>query len=154
MLAPPAHSETGGNPAADTDAIRYEAIELVNRLYRLEQELLYPVHTQVSVFLSVAENSRVQPHSVSIAIDGGKVTDHLYTQKEIEALNTGGIQRLYTGNIPLGNHKLRVSFRQSRKDGSVQADTLDYKFNKDETAENIEIIVDSRKPPIAIQSRN
>ena len=106
------------------------------------------------MFLSVAENSRVQPHSVSIAIDGGTVTDHLYTQKEIEALNTGGIQRLYTGNIPLGNHKLRVSVRQSRKDGSVQADTLDYKFNKDETTENIEIIVDNRNPPIAIQSRN
>ena len=31
MLAPPAHSETVGNPAADSDAIKYEAIELVNR---------------------------------------------------------------------------------------------------------------------------
>ena len=37
---------------------------------------------------------------------------------------------------------------------SVQTSELDYKFNKDETAENIEIIVDNRKPPIAIQSRN
>ena len=154
VLAPAAHGETGGKPSADAEAIRYEAIELVNRLHRLEQELLYPVHTRVAVFLSVAENSRVQPHSVSITIDGGKVTDHLYTQKEIDGLKTGGIQRLYTGNIVPGNHKLRVSFRQSGKDGSVQANELEYKFNKDEKAENIEIVVDNRKPRIAIQSRN
>ncbi len=154
ILAPTAHGETGGKPAADAEAIRYEAIELVNRLHQLEQELLYPVHTRVAVYLSVAENSRALPHSVSIEIDGGKVADHLYTQKEVDALNTGGIQRLYTGNIVPGNHKLRVSFRQSGKDGSVQADELEYKFNKDEKAENIEIVVDNRKPRIAIQSRN
>ena len=42
VLALPAHSETGNNPAADTETIKYEAVELVNRLHRLEQELLYP----------------------------------------------------------------------------------------------------------------
>jgi hypothetical protein len=54
----------------------------------------------------------------------------------------------------MGNHKLRVRFRQLRKDGSVQTDELDYKFSKNEKAENIEIVVDNRKPHIAIQSRN
>ena len=154
VLALPAHSETGNKPAADTETIKYEAVELVNRLHRLEQELLYPVHTRVSVFLSVAEDSRARPHSVSVVIDGSKVTDHIYTQKEIGALGSGGIQRLYTGNILMGNHKLRVRFRQLRKDGSVQTDELDYKFSKNEKAENIEIVVDNRKPHIAIQSRN
>ena len=149
----PVHSETGNKPA-DTETIKYEAVELVNRLHRLEQELLYPVHTRVSVFLSVAENSRARPHSVSVEIDGSKVTDHIYTQKEIGALGSGGIQRLYTGNILMGNHKLSVRFRQLRKDGSVQTDELDYKFSKNEKAENIEIVVDNRKPHIAIQSRN
>lgn len=153
VLALPAHSETGNKPA-DTETIKHEAVELVNRLHRLEQELLYPVHTRVSVFLSVAENSRARAHSVSIEIDGSKVTDHIYTQKEIGALGSGGIQRLYTGNILMGNHKLRVRFRQLRKDGSVQTDELDYKFSKNEKAENIEIVVDNRKPHIAIQSRN
>ena len=155
FLAAPAHGEPGSKPpAVDSEAIRYEAIELVNRLHQLEQKLLYPVHTRVSVFVSAAENSRARPHSVSLEIDGSKVTDHIYTQQEINALGSGGIQRLYTGNVLMGNHKLRVLFRQTRKDGSVQTSELDYTFNKDEQAENIEIIVDHRKPPVTIQSRN
>ena len=153
VLVLPAHGETG-KAAADTDAVRNEAVELINRLHRLEQELLYPVHTRVSVFLSVAENSRTLPHSVSVEIDGSKVTEHVYTQKEIDALNTGGIQRLYTGNTLTGKHALRVSFRQSGKDGSVRTHALEYRFNKDEKAENIEIIVNNTKPYIVIQSRS
>jgi hypothetical protein len=152
VLASPAHSETG--TAADTEAIKYEAIELISRLHRLEKDLLYPVHTQVSVFVSVADNSQARPHSVSIDIDGSTVSDHIYTQEEISALNAGGIQRLYTGNTLQGNHKLRVRFRQARKDGNVQTNEFEYKFNKDENAENIEIIVDSQKPYYMIKSRN
>ena len=53
-------------------------------------------------------------------IDGSKVTDHIYTQEEISALNGGGTQRLYTGNTLMGNHKLGVRFRQSLKDGRLQ----------------------------------
>lgn len=154
VLALPAQSESRNQSSADTEAIRYEAIELISRLHRLEQDLLYPVHTRVSVFISVAENSRVRPHSVSIDIDGSKVTDHIYTQEEISALNGGGTQRLYTGNTLMGNHKLGVRFRQSLKDGRLQTNELEYKFNKDETAENIEIVVDNRKPYFVVQSRN
>jgi hypothetical protein len=91
---------------------------------------------------------------VSIDIDGSKVTDHIYTQEEISALNGGGTQRLYTGNTLMGNHKLGVRFRQSLKDGRLQTNELEYKFNKDETAENIEIIVGSQKPYFVVQSRN
>ena len=154
VLASPAHSESGSMPQADTEALRYEAIELISRLQRLEEKLLYPAHTRVSVFLSVSENSKVQPHSISIAIDGSQVTDHVYTQKEISALHSGGIQRLYTGNTLMGKHKLRVSIRQTAKDGGVRTHALDYKFNKDENAEHIEIVVNSDKPYIVVQSRN
>ena len=154
VLASPAHSETGGMPRADAEALSYEAVELISRLHRLEEKLLYPAHTRVSVFLSVSENSKVQPHSVSIAIDDSRVTDHVYTQKEISALHSGGIQRLYTGNTLMGKHKLRVSVRQTAKDGSVRTHALDYRFNKDENAEDIEIVVNSEKPYIVVQSRN
>lgn len=154
VLASPAHSETGSMPRTDAEALRHEAVELISRLQRLEEKLLYPAHTRVSVFLSVPVNSKVQPHSVSIAIDDSTVTNHVYTQKEIGALHSGGIQRLYTGNTLMGMHKLRVSVRQTAKDGGVRTHALDYKFNKDENAENIEVVVNSDKPYILIQSRN
>lgn len=155
-LAPvsPAYSETSGKQVVDTEALKSEAVDLISRLHRLEQQLLYPVHTRVSVFLSVAENSHANPHSVSLEIDGNKVTDHIYTQKETRALDSGGIQRLYTGNILMGKHKLQLSIRQVLKDGKVRTHGFEYKFTKDEDAENIEIIFDNEKPHIVVQSRN
>jgi hypothetical protein len=154
VTASPAYSESGVKPAVDTEALKSEAVDLISRLNRLEQQLFYPTHTHVSVFLSVAENSQARLHSASLKIDDNKVTDHIYTQKETDALNSGGIQRLYSGNILMGKHRLQVSVRQVQKDGSVRTHELEYKFSKDDHAENIEIIFDNVKPHIAIQSRN
>jgi len=155
----PAYGEVNGKQQSsdsnvNTQAIKNEAIELISRLHRLEHQLFYPAHTHVSVFLSIAENSQVKLHSVSLKMDRNNVTDHIYTQKEIHALDSGGIQRLYTGNVLIGKHKLQVSVRQVKKDGSVRSHKLEHKFTKDENAENIEIIIDRNKPHIIVQSRN
>mgnify|MGYP001826442968 FL=1 len=147
----PAHSET------NTEAIKSEAIELLGRLQRLEQQLLYPAHTQVSVFLSISDDSPVVPQSVSLKIDNRSVSHHVYTQAEINALKSGGIQRLYTGNIPIGKHTLAVSLKQKQADGRTRRHELDYPFNKDEKASYLEIAVGqggSNRPPIQIGSRN
>lgn len=150
----PAYSDTSGRQVVDTEAIKSEAVDLISRLHRVEQQLFYPVHTRVSVFLSVVENSQPSLHSVSLKIDGNRVTDHIYTAKEILALDTGGIQRLYTGNILMGKHKLQASIKQVQKDGKVRTHELEYKFTKDDDAENIEIMFDNDKPRIMVPSRN
>ena len=152
--ATPAYSETSGKPAVDTEALKSEAVDLISRLQRLEQQLLYPAHTHVSVFLSVAENSLANLNSVSLEIDNNKVSDHVYTQKESSALNAGGVQRLYSGNILTGKHELRGSLKQVQEDGSVRTHEFEHTFTKDGSAENIEIIYDNVKPHIQIQSRN
>jgi len=154
VLAAPASGETTEKAAADTEALKYEAVDLISRLHQLEKKLLYPAHTRVSVFFSVAENSPVDPHSISIEIDNNKATDHIYTQREVNALRSGGIQRLHTGNMLTGEHRLQVSFTQIQKDGSVSTHELEHKFIKDDKAEYIEIIVDSYQPHVTIQSRN
>ena len=110
------------------------------------------MHTRVSVFLSVAENSQASLHSVSLIIDDNRVTDHIYTQKESSALNAGGIQRLYTGNILTGEHRLRGSLKQVREDGSIRTHELEYTFTKGQSTENIEIILDNETPHIEVQS--
>ena len=150
--AEPAYSETSGRQPVDTEALISEAVDLISRLQRLEQQLLYPVHTRVSVFLSVAENSQASLHSVSLIIDDNRVTDHIYTQKESSALNAGGIQRLYTGNILTGEHRLRGSLKQVREDGSIRTHELEYTFTKGQSTENIEIILDNETPHIEVQS--
>ncbi len=151
--ASPAYSETSGKQAVSTEALTSEAVNLISRLQRLEQQLFHPAHTHVSVFLSVAENSRAGFHSISLDIDEDRVTDHIYTQKEARALNAGGIQRLYTGNVLMGKHRLRVGLKQVQKDGSTRTHELEYTFTKDDSTENIEIIFDDVEPHITVQSR-
>ena len=151
--ASPAYSETGGMPAMDTEALTSEAVDLISRLQRLEQQLLYPAFTHVSVFLSFAESDQTGLLSVSLEIDDSRIMEHIYTQKQTSALNAGGIQRLYTGNVLTGKHRLRVSLKQAREDGSVRTHELEYEFTKDESAEYIEINFDDETPQIVVQSR-
>jgi hypothetical protein len=46
---------------------------------------------------------------VQIEIDGELATHHIYSFKELEALQKGGVQRVYTGNVPTGDHQLSVT---------------------------------------------
>ena len=46
---------------------------------------------------------------MQIQIDGEPAAHHIYSFKELQALQKGGVQRIYTGNIPTGEHQLEVS---------------------------------------------
>ena len=148
-----ARTETGARPGVDIEAARNEAVELISRLHRIEEQLLYPAHSQVAVFLSVAENSPVAPYAVSLALDNKEVANHIYTEREADALRAGGIQRLYTGNVLTGKHKLVVTFSQRQKDGKIRKHEIEYAFTKDTDTAYIEVIVNSRAPHLTVSSR-
>ena len=44
-----------------------------------------------------------------LEVDGNLVAHHIYSFKELEALQMGGVQRIYTGNIPTGEHEIEVA---------------------------------------------
>ena len=85
------------------------ALSIAAELNMLEERLLYPSGTQVSIYLSVARQADVQPSAVAIQINGEPATSHIYSVKELEALQKGGVQKLYVGNITEGSHELRVT---------------------------------------------
>jgi len=107
-------AETGA-PAAnglreDIQTIKQQALELNRDLFLLEEELLFPSNTQVSVFVSMNVGEFFQLDSVKLKIDGKEVADYLYTQRELDALARGGVQRLYIGNLRTGDHELVAFF--------------------------------------------
>ena len=154
LTASPLYSDTNREPDASAQAIKTEAIELLGQLQRLERKLLYPAHTRVSVFLSLAQNNPVDPQAIRLEIDNKAVTHHVYTEREAKALRAGGIQRLYTGNILTGTHTLQVALDESLKNGRVRKHEVEYSFNKDENIKYIEIIAGSIEPRVTIKSRN
>ena len=89
--------------------IKSDVLGIAAELNNLEEKLLFPSGTQVSVFISMAEDQSFRLDSVQIQIDGQPVAHHVYGFKELEALQNGGVQRIYTGNLATGEHQIEVS---------------------------------------------
>ena len=89
--------------------IKSDVLNIASELRNLEERLLYPSNTQVAVFVSLAEGETFRLDAVQIEINGKLATHHIYSFQELEALQKGGVQRIYTGNIITGDHELRVT---------------------------------------------
>jgi hypothetical protein len=89
--------------------IKSDVLNIASELANLEERLLYPSNTQLAIFVSVADEEPFRLDAVQIEIDGELATHHIYSFKELEALQKGGVQRAYTGNVVTGDHQLRVT---------------------------------------------
>ncbi len=90
--------------------IKAEVLALNRDLFILEEELLFPANTQVAVFVSLDVGDFFQLDSVELQLDGKQVASYLYTERELEALTRGGVQRLFLGNLRTGEHELVAFF--------------------------------------------
>jgi hypothetical protein len=156
-----AGSVAGGNawaadaPAGDTDykpldqqvqSLQQEIIDVNRDLFTLEEELLYPATTQVSVFVSMDIGEFFQLDSVQLKIGDKEVANYLYTQREVEALKRGGVQRLYIGNLKLGDHELVAFFNGKGPHDRDYRRGANLKFKKGIGPKYIELkIVDQEK---------
>ena len=62
---------------------------------------------------------------MSVQIEGGPVAHSIYSFKELEALQKGGVQRIYTGNVATGDHRLDVTVAGKLSSGAD--------FNRDQS---------------------
>ena len=98
--------------------IKSDVLSIAAELNQLEEKLLYPSSTQVSVFVSLVSGENFRLDTAEIKLDGIAVAHHIYTFKELEALQRGGVQRIYTGNLRSGKHDLQVSVSGKSVGGS------------------------------------
>jgi hypothetical protein len=84
----------------------------------------------VALFVSIAEGDDFRLDSVQIQIDGELVAHHIYSFNELEALQKGGVQRIYTGNLPTGGHRLDVAVLGKRSGGGDLAATETFSIEK------------------------
>ena len=129
--------------------IKKDVLSISAELRLLEEKLLYPSTSQVSLFVSVAKDESYTPDAVQIKIDGKKVAYHIYSFKEVDALRRGGVQRIYTGNIQGGNHQLDVSVI-GKKGGSKTKRKATYTLNKGVGPKLVEISLGSGGSAIKI----
>ena len=111
--------------------IKSDVLGIAAELNQLEEKLLYPSNTQVAIFVSLVRGETFRLDSVDIELDGKQVAHHLYTFKELEALQKGGVQRIYTGNVRSGEHDLQVLVIGKTGGGADFQKTERFKINKD-----------------------
>lgn len=124
--------------------IKSDVLGIAAELNQLEEKLLYPSHTQVAVFVSLAAGEEFRLDSVEIRLDGKPVAHHLYTFKELEALRKGGVQRIYTGNIRTGEHEMQVTLIGKTKGGDDFQRTESFKISKDVEPRIVEVTLASQ----------
>lgn len=133
--------------ALDTQVqdLKQDVLDLNRDLFMLEEELLFPANTQMAVFLSMDVSSFFQLDSVQLRLDDKQVANYLYTEREVDGLNRGGVQRLYLGNVKFGQHELVAFFtgkgpqdREYRRGATIT-------FRKGEGAKFLELRVSDKQ---------
>jgi hypothetical protein len=98
--------------------MKSDVLSIAAELSQLEERLLYPSGTQLALFIAFTGGDAFRLDAVQIEINGQLAAHHIYSYKELEALQSGGVQRIFTGNVPAGQHQLAVSVigKQGGKD--------------------------------------
>jgi hypothetical protein len=114
--------------------IKSDVLSIDAELRRLEEKLLYPSNTHVALFVGLAhgknKSESMRLDAVQIQLDGKLVAHYIYSFKELEALQRGGVQRIYTGNIATGAHQLEVSVIGKLEGGKDYAQTESFTIDK------------------------
>lgn len=110
--------------------IKSDVLDISSELQNLEERLLYPSGTQLAVFVAVDEQRPFRLDAVQIEIDGNPATHHIYSFNELEALQKGGVQQAYTGNVVTGSHELRVTVIGKTDGGKDFSQSDTYTFTK------------------------
>ena len=110
--------------------IKSDVLSIAAELSQLEEKLLYPSNTQVAVFVSLADDQEFRLDAVQLSINGELVAHYIYSFKELEALKNGGVQRIYTGNVPTGEHEIGVSVIGKLPSGKDYSNSGTFAFTK------------------------
>jgi len=129
----------------DVQALKKQLVDLNRDLFRLEEELLYPASTQVAVFLSMDVGTFFALDSVTLKVDDKEVANYLYTDREVQALHRGGVQKLYLGNLKAGEHELVAFFTGKGPHERDYRRGTTLKFDKAVGAKYLELRISDRE---------
>ena len=111
--------------------VKSDVLSIAAELNQLQERLLYPSDTHLAVFVALAAGTTLRLDAVQIQIDGQPAANYLYSFKELEALQKGGIQRIYTGNIATGQHDIEISLSGKLENGKDYTHSERFAFTKD-----------------------
>jgi len=121
------------------EALKQEVIAVNRDLFILEEDLLFPASTQVALYFSVDIGYFFALDNLKLKIDDKQVTHHLYTEKDVDALYRGAIQKAYIGNVNSGQHELVALIVGTGPYNRAYRKAISFTFEKTTGAKAIEI---------------
>ncbi len=130
--------------AAEMETLKQALVNLNRDLFILEEDLLFPSSTQVAVYLAMDVGEYFKLDSVELKVDGKLATHYLYTDRQVNALYKGGVQRLYVGNVNQGAREISAFFIGTGPENRPYKRAVTLEFDKDDEAATVELtIIDS-----------
>jgi hypothetical protein len=134
-----------GGISIELENIKKQVLKLNRDLFILEEDLLFPASTQVAVFVSVDVGRFFKVDSVELKINDKDVAGFLYTERQRKALEQGGIQRVYLGNLKVGKHQLTAIFTGFDGEGRTTQRAITHQFEKDDDVVMIELKIEDNE---------
>lgn len=131
-----------GLSSEQLEQIKTSAIKLNRDLLILEEELLYPASNQIGVFVAMDVGHFFQLDSVKVSLNDQLLASHLYTERQIQALYKGGIQRLYMGSVKSGTHRITAVFTGQGPNGRDYKRAAEISFEKTDEPVLLELSID------------
>lgn len=129
----------------DVQTLKKDVLDLNRELFVLEEELLYPADTQVAVFVSMDVGTFFGLDTVTLKVDNKEVANYLYTEREAKALLKGGVQRVYVGNLKVGEHELVAFFTGKGPNQRDYKRGANLKFTKGVGAKYLELKISDKQ---------
>ncbi len=128
----------------DINSLKSEILLLNRDLSTLEQEILYPLLSQFSIYLSTTDKLIFKHGELTVKIDGQIVANNRYSAKTIKALFNDGVQHLYVGKLKPGQHQLQLSYTWIDEKNIPTQGELTHLFTKEFQAKHIELTIVKR----------
>jgi len=135
----PEQVEDSRTTAEKLEDLKSEVLAVNRDLFILEEDLLFPASTQVAVYFSIDIGRFFSLDNIKLKIDDKQVSHHLYTEKDVNALLRGAIQKVYLGNITTGEHELVAILIGKGPKNREYRKAVSFKFTKDTEAKALEI---------------
>ncbi len=121
--------------------LKKSVVTLNKNLRVLEEDLLFPANTQLTVFVSMDVGKYFSLDSVRLKIDGKEVTSHIYSEREIQALAKGGVHKLHIANLSSGIHELSAFYSGLGPNGREYKRGASMKIDKESGAKYVELTI-------------
>lgn len=108
---PPTPEETAIKLDGIIESLKKEAVDFNSEAQDIEQSVLYPLHSRVSVFIS-CKISQLLLQNVTITVDDNAPVRYDYSERSARALLLSeGLHRIALSNVEPGRHRIRAEFR-------------------------------------------